>query len=115
MRAHGGNSDESAHDTRRSAARGACRRFEPASQTDRERTLRWRDAASHPANVAALRDTIAADWRVVVAACVGAKLLTAEVAKGLEPDIVLDDWNLLDVRKDTSVPLPDRTVPPRRR
>jgi hypothetical protein len=86
-----------------------------ARALDRERTLRWRDAASYPANVSALRDTIAADWRAVVTACVGAKLLAAEVAKGLEPDIVLDEWNLLDVRKDTSVPLPDRTVPPRRR
>ena len=74
---------------------------------DRERTLRWRDAASYAADVRALRAAMEADWRAVVTACAGAKLIPADAAKDLAPEIVLGEWNLLDGRNDRQMVLPE--------
>ena len=82
---------------------------------DQHRLLRWRDADSYPADMRALRAEVEADWRKVIALCIAAKVITAEAAKVLAPEIELGEWNLLDEREDRSVPLPDRTAPPRAR
>ena len=74
---------------------------------DKDRSVQWRDAASFVADVRALRAQIEADWRKVVTACVDAKLVSADAAKGLVPHIVLGEANLIDYRRDETVRLPD--------
>ena len=85
------------------------KQHEPAVRSiDKDRALLWRGAASFAADVRALRAAIEADWAKVVAACVDAKVIPADVAKGLAPDIVLGAVNLLDSRTlRIAEPLPD--------